>query len=87
MNNLVRLREARSQVVKVQRRIWILQAVFWPVVVLGGIVIAAAVARLAWRRYSSSAEAHDATVTSQNRTGSAEPALSNGDSPGESGRF
>lgn len=87
MDNLVRLREARSQVVKVQRRIWILQAIFWPVVVLGGIVVAVGVARLAWRRYSSPAATHGAAETSATRADSAESALSNGDSPGESGRF
>jgi hypothetical protein len=87
MDNLVRLREARSQVVKVQRRIWILQAIFWPVVVLGGIVIATAVARLAWRQFSSATVVNDAPVTSPNRTDGAQSALSNGDSPGESERF
>jgi hypothetical protein len=87
MDNLVRLREARSQVVKVQRRIWIIQALFWPVVVLGGIVIATAVAHLAWRRYSSPAVTHDATVTSRSPVDGAQSALSNGDSPREGGRF
>jgi hypothetical protein len=81
MDNLVRLRQARNRVVKVQRRIWILQAAFWPVVVLGGIVIASAVARLAWRRYN------DAPVTSPNRTDGAQSASNNGDSPGEAGGF
>jgi hypothetical protein len=87
MDNLVRLREARSQVVKVQRRIWILQAAFWPVVVLGCIVIATAVARLAWRRFSSAAVVNDAPVTPPNQTDGAQSALNNGDSPDESGRF
>jgi hypothetical protein len=87
MDNLVRLRQARNRVVKVQRRIWILQAAFWPVVVLGGIVIATAVARLAWHRYSSAAVVNDAPVASPNRTDGAQSASNNGDSPGETGRF
>ena len=87
MDNLVRLRQARNRVVKVQRRIWILQAALWPVVVLSGIVIATAVARLAWRRYSSAAVVNDAPVTSPNRAHGAQSASNNGGSPGETGQF
>jgi hypothetical protein len=87
MDNLVRLRQARDRVVKVQRRIWILQAAFWPVVVLSGIVIATAVARLAWRRYRSESVVDDAPVTSPSRTDGAQSAPNSGDSPGETGRF
>ena len=86
MDNVVRLRHARSQVMKVQRRIWILQALLWPVVALSSIVIAATVARLAWRRYGS-AIADDTTVTSPDRLDGAQSASSNGDSPGETGPF
>ena len=50
MDNLVRLRQARSRIVTVQRRIWLLQAAFWPVAALCFIVAAVAVARLIWRR-------------------------------------
>jgi hypothetical protein len=48
---------------RVQRRVWILQALFWPVVTLGSIVIATTVARLAWRRYNASTVADDAVLT------------------------
>lgn len=63
MDNLVRLRHAQSRVMRVQRRVWILQALFWPVVTLGSIVIATTVARLAWRRYNASTVADDAVLT------------------------
>ena len=89
MDNLVRLRQARRQVVKVQRRIWILQALFWPVVALGSVAIATTVARLAWRRYNAATVTGDAAVTSPHRTDGAQSVSTNGDSPGspaETGR-
>jgi len=87
MDNLVRLREARSHVVKIQRRIWILQAAFWPVVVLGGILIVITVGRLAWRRFRSAAVVNDAPVTSPTRAQGAQSASTNGHSPSEARRF
>jgi hypothetical protein len=87
MDNLVRLREARRRVVKIQRRIWILQAAFWPVVVLGGILIATTVARLVWRRYNAAAVVNDAPVTSPNQADGAQSASTNGHSPSEARRL
>ncbi len=87
MDNLVRLRQARSRVMRVQRRIWILQALFWPAVALGSVAIATTLARLAWRRYNAATVVDDAAVTSPHRTDGAQSVSNNGDSPGETGRF
>ncbi|MCT7658877.1 hypothetical protein [Mycobacterium deserti] len=37
MNTLSRLRRAEKRVLKAQRRVWLLQAAFWPTVVLAGL--------------------------------------------------
>jgi hypothetical protein len=87
MDNLVRLRQARSQVVKIQRRLWILQAAFWPVVVLGGILILTVVGRLAWRRFGSAPVVNDAPVTSPAPAQGAQSASTNGHSPSEARRL
>jgi hypothetical protein len=87
MNNVVRLRQARSGLMRVQRRIWILQALFWPVVILGSLVIATTGARLAWRRYTAATVADDAALRSSDRADGTQPASNNGDSPGETGGF
>lgn len=50
MANLARVREGSIQVAKVQRRIWLVQAVFWPLVAVGGVAIAVVIARSVWRR-------------------------------------
>jgi hypothetical protein len=52
MNKLTRLRRAEQRVVKVQRRIWLAQALAWPTVIAAG---ATSVAALVWllRRHSA----------------------------------
>ena len=67
MDNLVRLRQARGRVVKVQRRTWLLQVAFWPAVTLGFIVAVVAVARLAWRRRRAAAPVSGVTVVPPDR--------------------
>jgi hypothetical protein len=61
MDNLARLRQALTRVAKVQRRIWLVQATFWPVVALGCFAAASAVARLVWNRRNTAAKANDVT--------------------------
>lgn len=67
MDNLVRLRQARGRVVKVQRRIWLLQVAFWPTIALGFIVAAFTVARLISRRRRAAAPVSDVTVVPPDR--------------------
>jgi hypothetical protein len=74
MDNVARVRHASIQVAKVQRRIWLLQAIFWPVVVIGGIVTAIAVGSWVWRRYNTTNEANDAVLASTNGSGPRKPA-------------
>jgi hypothetical protein len=45
MNNLTRLRRAERRIVKVQRRVWLAQALAWPTVIAAG---AATVGVLVW---------------------------------------
>jgi hypothetical protein len=69
MDNLDRVRPVLTRVAKVQRRIWLLQAAFWPVVTLVGIVAAGAVGVLAWRRHrATAAAATGASAISQTET-------------------
>lgn len=67
MDKLARLRQAGTGVAKVQRRIWLLQATFWPAVTLGGIAATVAVGRRAWRRLNAAAVVNDAPAASPNR--------------------
>jgi hypothetical protein len=67
MDNLVRLRQARRRVVKVQRRIWLLQVAFWPAVALGLTVAACAVARLIWLRRRAADLVDNVTVPPPDR--------------------
>jgi len=67
VDNLIRLRQARSRVVKVQRRIWLLQVAFWPAIALGFIVAAVAVARLIWRRRQAAAALNEVTAAPPDR--------------------
>jgi hypothetical protein len=53
--------------VTVQRRIWLLQAAFWPVAALCFIVAAVAVARLIWRRRQAAAALDDVKVAPPDR--------------------
>ena len=54
MSTLGRVRETSVQVAKVQRRIWLIQTVFWPVIGIIGVVLAVVTARSAWRRWGTS---------------------------------
>lgn len=67
MDNLVRVRQARRRVVKVQRRMWLLQVAFWPAVALGFIAAASAVARPIWRRRRAAALVDNVTVPPPDR--------------------
>jgi hypothetical protein len=73
MDNVARLRQASVRVAKVQRRIWLLQAIFWAFVAIGGIVTAVAVGSWAWRRRNATAEANDLVHASTNGSGPAKP--------------
>ena len=50
MDNLARVRHASVQVAKVQRRIWLLQTILGPALVIGGLVTTVAVGGWLWRR-------------------------------------
>jgi hypothetical protein len=50
MDNVARLKQARSTVVKAQRRIWLAQLAFWPALVLSFVLIAVVGVRWLQRR-------------------------------------
>ncbi len=54
MDNVARLRAARHQAVKVQRRIWLVQLAFWPAVVLTSVILALLGVRWLQRRRRAS---------------------------------
>jgi hypothetical protein len=54
MDNVDRLRQARHQAVKLQRRIWLVQLAFWPVVVLTTLIVVALGVRWLQRRQQTS---------------------------------
>jgi len=69
MDNVARVRRASIRVAKVQRRIWLLQTIFWPVVVIGGLVTVVVVGSRVWRRRNATVEANDAGLASTNGSG------------------
>ncbi len=73
MDNLARVRRASIEVAKVQRRFWLLQTIFWPVVVIGGVVTAVAVSNRVWRRRNAAAETDQGGLTSPSGTGATNP--------------
>jgi hypothetical protein len=73
MDNVARVRQASLRVATIQRRIWLLQTIFWPVVAIGGIVTAIAVGRWVWRRRNATVEANDVVLASTNGSGPAQP--------------
>jgi hypothetical protein len=50
MDTLARARDASIQVGRIQRRIWLIQTVFWPLVGITGLVLAFVAVRSVWRR-------------------------------------
>jgi hypothetical protein len=50
MDTLARARDASIQVGRIQRRIWLIQTVFWPLVGIIGVVLAFVAVRSVWRR-------------------------------------
>jgi hypothetical protein len=54
MATLARVRDASVQVAKVQRRIWLIQTIFWPLITIAGVVVAFVVARSVWQRRTAS---------------------------------
>ncbi len=74
MDNVARVRHASMRVAKVQRRIWLLQTIFWPVVAIGGLVTAFAVGSWAWRRRTTAGRANDVVLASTNGSGPTKPA-------------
>ena len=50
MDNLTRVRHARQRVVKVQRRVWLAQALMWPTIVAVGMLSAGGLAWILRRR-------------------------------------
>jgi hypothetical protein len=73
MDNVARLWQASVRVASVQRRIWLLQAIFWPVVAIGGILTAIAVGSWVWRRRNATVDANDLVHASTNGSGPAKP--------------
>jgi hypothetical protein len=73
MDNVARVRRASIRVAKVQRRIWLLQAIFWPVVAISTIVAAIAVGNWAWRRRNAAVEANNGVLASTNGSGPTKP--------------
>jgi hypothetical protein len=50
MDNVARLKQARRTVVTAQRRIWLLQAAFWPALMLSFVLVAVVGVRWLQRR-------------------------------------
>jgi hypothetical protein len=75
MDNVARVRQASIRVAKVQRRIWLLQTVFLPVVAISGIAIAIAFGSWAWRRHNAAVEANDVVRVSANGSGPTKPTV------------
>ncbi len=73
MDNVARVRRASIRVAKVQRRIWLLQTIFVPVVAMSGIVTAIAVGSRVWRRRNAIGEASDVVHVSPNGSGPTKP--------------
>lgn len=73
MDNLARVRRASIEVAKVQRRFWLLQTIFWPAVVIGGVVTAVAVGGRMWRRRNAATETDEAGRTSPRGPGAMNP--------------
>jgi hypothetical protein len=73
MDNVARVRQASLRVAKVQRRIWLFQTIFWPVVAIGGIVTAVAVGNWVWRRRKAAVAANDVALASTNGAGPTKP--------------
>jgi hypothetical protein len=69
MDNVARVRQAFIRVTKAQRRIWLLQTIFLPVVAIGGIVTAIAVGSWVWRRRNATGEANDVVHVPPNGSG------------------
>jgi hypothetical protein len=75
MDNVARVRQASIRVAKVQRRIWLLQTIFLPVVAIVGIVTAIAVGSRVWRRRNEAVEANDVVHVSANGSGPTKPTV------------
>jgi hypothetical protein len=73
MDNVARVRRASIRVAKVQRRIWLLQTIFWTVIAIGGIVTVIAVGNWAWRRRNAAVDANDVVLASTNGSGPTKP--------------
>jgi hypothetical protein len=73
MDNVARVRRASIQIARVQRRIWLLQTVFWPAVAIGAIVTAVALGSWIWRRRNAAVETDNVVLTSPNGSGPTEP--------------
>ena len=73
MDNVARVRQASIGVAKIQRRIWLLQTIFWPVVAIGGLVAAIAVGTWVWRRRIAPTETGDVVLASTNGSGPTKP--------------
>lgn len=50
MDRVARVRQASIKIGRIQRRVWLIQTLFWPVALVAGIVVVVAVGRLVWRR-------------------------------------
>jgi len=82
MGNVARVRQASIRVAKVQRRIWLLQAVSWLVLAVGGLAAVTAVAGWLARRHHAAVATDDAVrAASDGRTNSTNGRL-NGASSG-----
>jgi hypothetical protein len=75
MDKVVRVRQASIRVAKIQRRIWLLQTIFLPVVTIGGIVTAISVGSWLRRRRKAAVEANDVVHVSPNGSGPTKPTV------------
>jgi hypothetical protein len=79
VDHIAQLRQALARVVRLQRRIWLLQATFWSVITLGCIAVVAAVVRETRRRRDAGAVLNDVPPAPPNRATGPPAALNNGD--------
>jgi hypothetical protein len=73
MDNLARARHASVQVAKVQRRIWLLQTILWPAVVIGGIVTTVAIGGWLWRRRTATPATNEVVLATDAPAGPPNP--------------
>ncbi|WP_292988685.1 hypothetical protein [Mycobacterium sp.] len=62
MDRVARVRQASIKIGRIQRRVWLIQTLFWPGALVAGIVVVVAVGRLVWRRRATVVGSEPATA-------------------------